>query len=164
MVVAALVVTSCFKDEEYNSDLIIKNSATASSDGDTVPLSGVEIYAFSPFETLIDDKSDEAYEVTSYEDAVAGILTNSVTGESKSYSATSTAVPFSGSYSGYEDALLLNVQGERVFIIAIDTVNQDYAYANYSVGLNLATTYISLSWLTWRTGYYSYGIWTFYSN
>ncbi len=172
------------KDEVYDSDLIFKNTVVLSTETDTdsdtdsdtdtdteeeeeeeiTKLSGVEIYAYAPFVTLIDDKSDEAYSVASYEDAVAGVLTNDVSGASKQYAPVSIAVNYSSSYAGYEDALMLNVKGERVFIVAIDTENKGFAYNNYSVGLNLSKTYIALNWLAWRTGFYTQGGWKFYSS
>ncbi|MFI3328663.1 MAG: hypothetical protein SNH79_06250 [Rikenellaceae bacterium] len=164
--VAASSFSSCMKDELYDCNLIFKNTVLLSSDEDavSVPLSGVEIYAFAPYATLIEDKSDEAYSVASYEDAVAGILTNDVTGEAASYGILTEAIPFASSYAGYEDALAMSVALERVFIVAIDTENKGFAYINYSVGLNLSQTYIALDWLAWKSGFYKQGSWTFYAE
>lgn len=144
--VAIVAIAGCFKEEAFDTTIVFRPAEQLESGGDFTNLTGVVAYAF--------DADTTSYEVASYDDALAGILTNKKSG--KINPPIATAVAYDG---GIEDAISLQVQQEEVMFVAVDTKNEIYAYTNYTVGLNLATTYISIPFRTWKSSSFSQGTW-----
>lgn len=135
-------IASCFKDEEYTTRFIFRSTQQVESGGDYENFSGVVVYAF---------KADTAaYYVANYEEALAGIIRSDATDEALTPTAVSSEL--ANSMEGYEYAVTLEVDYEDVMLVAVDTVNEDYAYRNYTLGMNLPTTYITLTFMPWYAG------------
>ncbi len=137
------IVTSlvgCFKDETYNTNVVIRCYQQDSSDASFVELSGAVAYSFTA------DTTD--YMVASYDDALAGLLTDRLSGEKISANYASQPYP----QDGFESAIAVEASGEVVVLVVVDTEHEDYAYRNYSMGLNLATTYMAVQFRPWYEG------------
>ncbi len=130
--IAVVALTGCLKDEKYDSLLIFTPTEQVSDSADAVALDGVVTYAF------LADTTD--YEVINYDNALRGVIYDKLTGEELLPIAVGEA------YEGGEEIyqVAMQVAEESVMLVAVDTKNEDYAYANYAIGLNLATTYIAL--------------------
>ncbi len=178
MVIAAFV--GCFQDESYDSTLIFRSVEQLESGGDLFDLEGVRVYAFA---------ADTLYYIPqSYEEAYAGIVTNKEDGDQLSPIATSSE--YSGYFTytyeieeededddddeevvyPYEDGevvttlitgVALQATRSQVLLVAVDTKNENYAYCNYDVGLNLPTTYITLTFRPWKSESFSQSFWWF---
>lgn len=135
-------ITSCFKDEEYNSQLVFRPMQQLASGGDYTDFAGVKVYAFQADTAL--------YYITSYAEALEGVIRSDINDEPLAPTAVST--PYSSSVEGFESAVSLTVDYENVMLVAVDTVNEDYAYCNYTLGMNLPQTYITLTFTPWLEG------------
>lgn len=139
----------CFKDLSYNTTIILKPKQQLESGGDSYTLPGVAAYAF------VADTTD--FTVTSYEEALSGIMSNKETGEQITAFAAATA---SSEQNSLE--LIVDRDVEVISIVVIDTVNGDYGYTTYELGINLTTTYIAVNFAPWKEGKFEYGDWCFY--
>ncbi len=148
-ILIATTLVGCFKDEIYRTDIIFKCSQQAESNGSYEELAGAIAYEFAA------DTTD--YMVASYEDALQGVLTHRTSGAKLAARSTSTASPI----DGFESAISLNTSGELVVLLVVDTEHEDYAYTNYSMGLNLSVTYISLLFRPWKEGWFVQNKWQF---
>lgn len=148
-VVVAAILAGCFKDEAYDTNIILRPAQQQVSGGDFIDLEGVVAYAFAVDTTY--------FEVKSYADALNGIVTNKTSNEVAPPIAVAT--PYGDGQDSYIGAMQMRVQQEDVMLLAVDTENEDYAYTNYTVGLNLPTTYISLPFRPWKEGAYKQGTW-----
>lgn len=153
ILMALMALTSCFKDEWFSCELILRPQEQLESSGDFSPLGGVVLYAFDVSE---DDLDDEIFAIESYEDALAGVVVNLETGAR--LSPIGQAVAYD---EDIEEALILTAKQEEVMLVAIDTQNEWYAYASYTVGQNLAIAYIYLPFRPWKTSSFTQGDWTF---
>lgn len=145
----AVAFVGCFNDEAYDTEIVFRPELQTESGGDFTPLDGAVAYAFAA------DTTD--YRVESYNDALLGILSNKVSGEV--LPPLSTASP----YSDYdlEYAISLRASLEDVMLLVVDTENECYAYSNYTVGVNLPTTFITVAFRSWKTDDFSQGKWYF---
>lgn len=146
-------LTGCFKDVNYNTTIVLRPSQQIESGGDAIELPGVVAYLFLADTTY--------YEVTSYEMAMSGIMSDKETGEL--ISAYSTSSPYMNDILGFENSISLdaNANSEVVAIVAIDTLNEDYGYTTYEVGANLAISYVAVNFVPWKEGTFTYGKWCF---
>ncbi len=148
-----LIITAlagCFKETEYRTDIIFKCYEQPVTDASYVELSGAVAHSFMA------DTTD--YMVASYEDALQGVLTDRVTGAKLSATSSSVAYPL----DSFPSAISLEARGELVVLVVVDTEHEDYAYTNYSMGLNLQTTYISLLFRPWyQDGQFTQNKWQY---
>lgn len=142
-----MVLTGCFKELSYDTTIVIRPKQQVENGGNTIELPGVVAYAFAA------DTTD--FEVTSFENAMAGIMLNKETGEEISAIAKST------SCDEYNNAIALSIDSEIISIVAIDTLNEDYGYTTYKVGVNVPKTYMSVTFAPWKEGKFKYGNWYF---
>lgn len=146
-IVILATLTGCFKELSYDTTIVLRPTQQIESGGSAIALPGVVAYAFLADTTY--------YEVTSYENAMAGIMSDKETGEQI------TAIAVSTSYDEFDNSVALNVNGEVIAIVAIDTLNGDYGYTTYEVGVNISTTYIAVNFAPWKEGKFTYGNWCF---
>ncbi|MFR9650062.1 MAG: hypothetical protein SNJ33_05400 [Rikenellaceae bacterium] len=143
----ALLFVGCFFDEAYDTEYRLKNLVQAATGDDGESLSGVVLYAF--------EGDAEDWGARSYEDALQGVAYDESTGE--------LLTPFAVGVTDVDNPETVSVRlnCESVMLLAVDTVNQIFATSNYSVGLNLSTTYVTLLWRPWKDSSYSEGSWYF---
>ncbi len=150
-VVLSLVIllgcASCFNETSYDTTYIARIYEQTESSGDYTSLSGVKLYAF--------DGSTEDWEVSGYDDALAGIITSIETGEQKG--------PFAWgeSYDGSDATLALQLDKVEVVIVAVNPATLTYGYTSYEVPINFPEVYVDLIFYSWKEGIYTTGKWTF---
>ncbi len=175
-IVATLAIAGCFQSERFDTTLVIIPSQQLVSGEEFISLDDAVVYAFA---------ADTTYYVpTSYDEALAGVITEKSTGERLSPIAVGT--PYSSSYTytyeidedeydeetiyPYEDGevvttpiegLAMQIEMESIMLVAVDKTNGGYAYSNYEVGLNLPTTYITVSFRPWKTAPFEQGDWMY---
>ncbi|MFI3259811.1 MAG: hypothetical protein R3Y16_06930 [Rikenellaceae bacterium] len=176
-ILALTIATSCFKDKSYETTLVVVTAQQSESGGDFTSLDNSVVYAFAA------DTTD--YMILDYYDALGGVLTNKLTGEKLSPLAVGEATQITYEYT-FEadedeeedeaedeefqdgdlivttfDAYTMSVEQESVMLVAVDPTSENYAYTNYTVGLNLSTTYITVSFRPWKSDSFSQGTWWF---
>ncbi|MFI3277785.1 MAG: hypothetical protein SNH13_04325 [Rikenellaceae bacterium] len=151
-ILSALTLTSCLQtDLEYNTELVISPYNQVTSSDEYVTLDGCIAYAFEPVDL-------EEWYIASYEDALSGRLTSLSTGESLEAFAKSENY---ASESVASSSISMRIDREEILILVINTQNTSYAYAYYEVGVNIATTYITVTFYEWYSGTYSSGDWVY---
>ncbi len=142
-----LLITSCFQDEVYDTEYRLKNLVQLVSGDDGEAMSGVVVYAF--------EGDAENWGANSYQDALQAVAYDLDSGELLS--------PFARSVVDADEPSVVSIRLDRadVLLLAVDTVNQIFATSNYSVGVNLSTTYVTLLWRPWKEDSYSEGSWDF---
>lgn len=149
-----LTLSSCFKDEEYDSRLIVRPQMQDVSDGEWIAYEGCVAHVFEA-------NSDE-WEVLSWDDAVAGILSSVEDSNIKKY-ASSTS---SGYYNedGLDEGSMLAVKANQqyVMLVVANTTDAFYACQDYTLGMNIGKTYIYSRFRSWKTSSYEEGDWTYF--
>ncbi len=150
-VILSLVIllgcTSCFKKTEYDTTYIARIYEQTESSGDYTSLSGVKLYAF--------EGSTEDWEVSSYEDALAGIITSIDSGEQKGPFAWGESV------DGSDTTLSMQLTKVEVVIVAVNPATLTYGYTSYEVPINFPEVYVDIILYSWKDGTYTTGKWTF---
>ncbi|MFI3289353.1 MAG: hypothetical protein SNH55_03380 [Rikenellaceae bacterium] len=146
-------LVGCFKDISYNTTIVLKPSQQIESGGSAIDLPGVVAFAFAADTTY--------FEVTSYDDALAGIMSDKESGEQ--ITAFASSAPYNNDVYGFEYAvsLLIDQNIETIAIVAVDTENGDYGYTTYELSVNLPITYIAVNFAPWKEGKFEYGDWCF---
>ncbi len=148
LILVAISCVGCFEEEKFDTTLILRPVVEMVSGEDYEDLEGVVAYAFAADTNL--------YKVENYAGALSGKVVNKESGEV--IEPISIAVESSDSFVG---AVEMQLEMEDVMLVVIDTVNEDYAYCNYTVGMNLPTTYITLTFRAWKEGVFKQSIWYF---
>ncbi|MFI3304903.1 MAG: hypothetical protein R3Y68_00135 [Rikenellaceae bacterium] len=178
--VALFAMASCFKSESYNTTLVIIPSQQIASGDEFTTLDEAVVYAY------VADTTE--YIPMTYDAALSGVVTSKTTGSTLSPIGVGT--PYSDLYSytyeieeedydededeetiyPYEDGevvttliegLSLQVQTANIMLVIVDTINSAYAYCNYEVGMNLPTTYLTVSFRPWKTAPFTQGDWMY---
>ncbi len=144
---ATLGLASCYNSTEFDTDCIISPVTQAASGEEYIDLEGVICYAF--------EGTTDNWEVASYEDALAGVVT-SIVGDS-TQSPYAVASPYAGSLS----QLSIYLDREFSLLVAIDPSSEIYAYIDYEVPHNLYELYVTLSFLPWKVASYTIKSWTY---
>ncbi len=176
------MAVGCLSEGTYSTTLFCIPSQQLESGGDFEHLDGMKIYAF------VADTTD--YTPLNYDDALNGILTNKVDGTTLTSIAEGVeAMSFYSYYyeieedddddddddeeveHPYEDGekVVVLLEGlelvienqEEVMLLAVDTVNEAYAYTNYTLGISIETTYVNISFRPWKSDSFSQGKWWF---
>ncbi|MFI3292989.1 MAG: hypothetical protein SNI70_05675 [Rikenellaceae bacterium] len=152
-IVLVVTLSSCFKDEEYSTKMVVRPYVQAVSGGDFVGYEDCVAYAF--------DADTAEWEVLSWIDARNGVLTSK---EDPSKTLAPIAVAQSYTEEGLEDTMLsMQVNEQSVMVVVAHTTTEDYGYRLYDVGLNLSTTYVTARFRTWKEGEYTESYWIYYS-
>ncbi len=142
-VIAASLMWGCFKDVV---DYTIYNTAIyeqASSDGDFLPATDVETYAY-----WVDTTE---WRIASWEDAVAHRITNKITGEQKD---TPDAFGTFNASESYQSSIRLN---HSAMIVMVCPQAKVYAYRKYELAENLEQVLTKLYIATWRPSHSTAG-------
>lgn len=145
-----LLLTGCFKKVSNDTVFIIKPNLQSESGSEMTVAEGVTAYAWF-------DRTED-WSFASYEDAVAGILTDTETGK------TETAAPDAESTTadepGSEGLLRLETRSASVLLLLLYPEEEMYAWRVYATGENLSPTYLTVQFRTWRTAGYTDSGWT----
>lgn len=151
---AALLLSGCFKSVSYDTDVILKSWVQKASADPLEPAVGVVAYAF--------EADTVTWTVSSYENALNGILTRKGTDE--------TGVsPVRGELYRVDsvdmDLLLMRVRSTPVVLVAVDTENRLYGYRQQELGENLPQLYTSVIFRPWkRMKKYVDGTWRMFND
>lgn len=151
---AALLLSGCFKSVSYDTDVILKSWVQKASADPLEPTVGVVAYAF--------EADTVTWTVSSYENALNGILTRKGTDE--------TGVsPVRGELYRVDsvdmDLLLMRVRSTPVVLVAVDTENRLYGYRQQELGENLPQLYTSVIFRPWkRMKKYVDGTWRMFND
>lgn len=144
---ASLGLTSCFESTAFDTECILTPVVQTSSGDDYVDLEGVVCYAFT-------GTTDE-WEIRSYEDALAGVVTSNVSGEQRSADAEASA------YEGSSSKLSIQLENEFMIIVAVDPSSQIYTYIDYEIPENFYELHVTLSFLPWKVADYTVKSWNY---
>ncbi len=142
---SAIVAVSCFKDETFDTQYYMESVEQLYSGEDDYSLEGVLLYAYAG------ERDD--WGALSYADATQGIVYDFESGELLDIVASSTIDPADPSQ------VIIRLQRESVMLLAVDTKNQIFATRNYTVGLNLSSTYVFMRWRPWKDASYTENNW-----
>lgn len=147
-----LMLTGCFKEESYDTTLILKPTVQRNSGSSFEPYTGVKAYAFDADTTL--------WAVLSYEDALKTTISLKGAPATKSSTPLATAEPYA--YDGTTGWLQMSVSTPSLMLLAVDEQTKVYAYTQVALGVNLPQLYVSLPFMPWKKGKrYKTGNWVF---
>lgn len=151
IIFGVLLLVGCFKKVSNNTVFIIKPNLQSES-GQAVPLPIAEgAIAYAWF-----DRTAQ-WEVTSYANAVAGILTDAESG--KTESAAPDAESQTLTDEGSEGYLRLETRSSSVLLLVLYPAEEMYAWRVFATAENLSPTYLTLHFRPWRDGSYDDGGW-----
>lgn len=154
IMVAALGLTSCFKEVGFDTTIELYPKLQEISNGEFAVAEGVTAYAYYV--------SGGDWKVLSYEDAVAKVITNTKTNATKTEPAVE-AVPYAedGETPDALGRLKLKTNKEHVLLVAVYPAFEMWAYRQYQVGVNLPTTTMKFHFRPWKLSEYVDSGWTF---
>jgi len=141
---AALSLAGCFKSVATYTRYDIAVYRQTSPDGDFLRVRDLDTYAY-----YVDTTE---WRIASYDDAVAGRITNKLTGETRETPDVWGAFNSSGEY---QCSLVLTEP--LSMIVAVDTDAERYAYRSYELPVNLPQVYTKLYMAVWRPTHTSSG-------
>lgn len=148
LLLAAALLTGCFKKIGYDTFYVLEPWNQDGAQRFAPPFGAVRAYAF--------DADTTHWAVRSYEDAVAGRITSTRTGERMGPLAEGEPYVIDGN----ENWLAMQLDGPRFFIVAVDLENRLYAYTEQAMGENLPQLYASVVFpLVWKTNRVKNGKW-----
>ena len=145
------LLAGCFKKVSNDTVFIIKpNLQSQSGESGSLPLAEGAV-ALAWFDRT------EQWSLTSYDNALAGILTDTESGE------VETAAPDARSETlddeGREGWLRLETRSASVLMAVIYPAEQMYAWRVYKTAENLSPTYLTVQFRPWKNGAYDDGGW-----
>ncbi len=152
-ILIAVALCSCFKDEEYDTTMVLRPTEQVTSGDDFTDCADCVAYAF--------DADSTEWKVASWADACSGVLTSK-----SDDTVTKTAYAVAASYSeeGLGDGMLsMRVALFQPMIVVANTLAEEYAYTQYELGLNLDKTYIYVRFRPWKSGIYTESSWVYSS-
>ena len=154
IVISALGLTGCFKKVGFDTELILYPKVQVTSKDDFTVAEGVTAYAYYV--------SSEDWKVLSYEDAVAKVITNSVSGATKNEpDVDSTPYAAEGEPIDELGRVRLKTTKQHLMLVAIYPTAEMFAYRHYEVGENLPITTMKFHFRPWKQGEYIDSGWTF---
>lgn len=130
---AALAGTGCFKSIGYETFYVLRPWAQEGTVKTPIPREDMLAYAF--------DADTTEWNVLSYEDAVAGIITSRRTGEKLRPIAQGEPYEIDGN----ENWLAMQLDGPRFLILAVDRSNRLYGFTEQAIGENLPQMHVSVT-------------------
>ncbi len=150
--VVTMLFVRCFKDEAYDTQVVINPYQQIYDGADATALAGVVGYAFEA------DTADIS--ILSYDDALIGRVVSRETGDVVPQIAVSEA--YSGEGADADGAsLAMQIRAQYVSLLLVDTLNKDYAYTYYEVGMNLPQLFMYLVFRPWYEGTATSGKWVY---
>jgi hypothetical protein len=152
--IVTLGLHSCFKSVGYDTDVILKAWVQAESSGELTPAEHVIAHAFEA------DTVD--WTITSYENAVAGILT-------RKGSIEQGVTPMSADVVRIDsvdmDLFQMRVDAPSIVLVAVDTLHRLYGYRQQDLSENLSPLYTSVVFRPWkRMKKYVDGTWRMFND
>ncbi|MFI3319574.1 MAG: hypothetical protein SNH01_01910 [Rikenellaceae bacterium] len=179
-IIALFALCGCMgEDESYNTLLVVRPYHQVTSDDDYVWLEGCVAYAFEGVEDI------DLWGFESYDDALNGVMTELESGLQVNAIAKGvdyafpteidpTLLPeyYDDDYDEDEDyreyeygtgALSMQIKASSIVVLVVDPSTESYGYRTLDIGVNLATTYVSIPFRDWKYGSFTQGYWTMQS-
>lgn len=151
---AVVLFAGCFKEVSYRTDYVLKPLVQENS-GDVVqllPEGKAQAFAHAA-DTVF-------WEVASYEDALAGIITRRDNPTEKQTVPLVTAEPYQ--QEGIAGWLSMRIDKPSVMVVAVDTEHRIYGYTQQEIAENFPKLYVSVVFKPWKEGTeYKDGNWIF---
>ena len=151
---AVVLFAGCFKEVSYRTDYVLKPLVQENS-GDVaqlLPEGKAQAFAHAA-DTVF-------WEVASYEDALAGIITRRDNPSEKQTVPLVTAEPYQ--QEGIAGWLSMRIDKPSVMVVAVDTEHRIYGYTQQEIAENFPKLYVSVVFKPWKEGTeYKDGNWIF---
>lgn len=150
-----LLASGCFKDTSIRTNYILKPLSQALSTDPYTPFEGLKAYSF--------DADTALYTVSSYEDALNGVISLKGRPSERITTPVSTSAPYER--EGTTGWVSLELRSPTQMVVAVDPVHRLYAYTQQEVEVNLPNLYVALTFRTWKEGNsYKDGNWSYYNE
>lgn len=150
-----LLASGCFKDTSIRTNYILKPLSQALSTDPYTPFEGLKAYSF--------DADTALYTVSSYEDALNGVISLKGRPSERITTPVSTSTPYER--EGTTGWVSLELRSPTQMVVAVDPVHRLYAYTQQEVEVNLPNLYVALTFRTWKEGNsYKDGNWSYYNE
>lgn len=150
-----LLASGCFKDTSIRTNYILKPLSQALSTDPYTPFEGLKAYSF--------DADTALYTVSSYEDALNGVISLKGRTSERITTPVSTSAPYER--EGTTGWVSLELRSPTQMVVAVDPVHRLYAYTQQEVEVNLPNLYVALTFRTWKEGNsYKDGNWSYYNE
>lgn len=133
----------CFEDVSYDTSYVLKPLLQTASGSDVAPLEGTTAYAFAA------DTAD--WEVVSYEDALAGIITSRHNPAEKNNTPIATTEPYQA--EGATGWLSMRIRRSSALVVAVDPTHRIYGYRQQGFGENMPRLYSTVVFRPWKEDY-----------
>lgn len=154
LLAAVALFAGCFKDVSYKTAYILKPLAQVNSGEASLPMGdGTALaYAYAADTAL--------WEVASYEDALAGVISRRDMPAERLASPLATAEPYE--QEGATGWLRMVLEKPQVMVVAVDTQHKIYGYTQQEIPENFPKLYVSVVFKPWKEGKeYKDGNWIF---
>ncbi len=152
---AAALFTGCFKDVSYKTTYVFKPLEQEKSGDPTQVLTDAKLYAFAA--------DTSSWVVASYEDALAGTISQRGNRNEKISTPLATGEPYQ--QEGVEGLLQMSFDKSSVMVVAVDTKNKLYGYTQQEVPENTPKIYVTLIFKRWKQGeFYKDGKWDMFND
>lgn len=141
---AVVLFAGCFKEVSYRTDYVLKPLVQENS-GDVaqlLPEGKAQAFAHAA-DTVF-------WEVASYEDALAGIITRRDNPTEKQTVPLVTAEPYQ--QEGIAGWLSMRIDKPSVMVVAVDTEHRIYGYTQQEIAENFPKLYVSVVFKPWKEG------------
>lgn len=145
LVLTALLLQGCFKKVSHDTELLVKPNLQVASGAEMVEAEGVVISAWF--------NRGDGWSVASYDDALAGRLTNTEDGT------VEVIEPDAVSESDGNGRLRLELKSASVLLAAIYPQAKMYAWRILATAENLSPTYITVQFRPWKQAPYEDSLW-----
>lgn len=140
VVIVALMMSGCFKDEIQGTLFKIRVTSQESADAELVPCT-TELRAYAFY-----TKKGEKWEVKSWDDALAMKITNK-----DRATETLTKPDVIGTWSSTDEyQLTLDLKAKYTTLVVVDVENKLYAYRDYETPMNIPEIKVELHLYAWR--------------
>lgn len=133
----------CFKDVSYKTSYVIKPLSQETSRDETLPLEGARAYAY--------DVDTTFWEVATYEDALAGVVSRKENPSERLSSPYATAESYQ--WEGAVGWLRMPLDKPSQMVVVVDPTHRLYAFTQQEIVENLPVLYVSLAFKPWKEGY-----------
>lgn len=152
---AAFLQIACQKDVSFQTSIVLKSWSQESSGDELYPVTDVVMYGFAADTTL--------YTVTSYEDALAGVMTHK---KSPSTTLSAQLASTSCQIEGYGQAQIMPAPDyQSIVILAVNKAERLYGYTQLALVENLPYLYLSVQFQPWKeSASYKNGQWWMFND
>ncbi|MEG2365118.1 MAG: hypothetical protein RSB29_00025 [Alistipes sp.] len=143
-VAACMLLVGCFKTISYQTTYVLRPLVQIDDKDGYISLEGAKAYAFAVDTTT--------WTVASYDDALAGVLTEKNRPAEKFSTPTAHSEPFppSDTIPASVNWIQMSLEAPSMMIVVVDPTHKLYAYRQQDFTENLSPYYISVVFRAWQ--------------